>query len=315
MEHFNPDLSLTSTQAAELLDVHPSTVKRWCNDGALASSKTDGGHRRIHLEDLQLFARENEIDTILSPFHPYEPHVWTALQELQDEDSFRRFHSLAMSWVFRGQLQRLHDLFLTLARSEIIPFSRFCDEGIRGLMEQVGGAWHAGKLRAGEEHMVTQAMIEVLLEYRREVAGSLPRGHGERIAVVGSTEGNQHHLGSLCVRVLLERKGWEVYYLGPDVPVEDFGAIQEGRGAGLVCISLTPPATTGEVARLVRILSEFYDAEHPYTLALGGSLASPVDPDATEGPFERVDMYGSCTELEMSLDQGGPIPRAEEVQA
>ena len=43
-------------------------------------------------------------------------------------------------------------------------------------------------------------------------------------------------------------------YLGPDVPIEDFGVIQRGRGASLVCISLTPPAAAGDVARAVRIL-------------------------------------------------------------
>jgi excisionase family DNA binding protein len=45
MERIPDIVALTSTEAASLLDVHPSTVKRWCNDGELDSELTPGGQR------------------------------------------------------------------------------------------------------------------------------------------------------------------------------------------------------------------------------------------------------------------------------
>ena len=104
--------------------------------------------------------------------------------------------------------------------------------------------------------MVTEVLVEVLLRLRSEIGGSrlgaaeangaarsgnglgaMENGNGRSaagphrsepgstgIAVVGSMEGDRHSLAPQCLRLLLERRGWEVFYLGADVPVEDFSA-------------------------------------------------------------------------------------------
>lgn len=305
MDTFNPDLTLTSTQAADLLDVHPSTVKRWCNDGDLGYDTTSGGHRRIHLNAVTDFARSRGIRTILTPFHPYEPHVWTALQDVEQDGSFRRVHSLAMGWIHRGRLQRVARLFDALGHTRSVSLCRFLDEAVRGLMEDVGRAWHEGRLRAGEEHMVSQVMMEVLLRLRDRDRETRPRPDlPNGLAVVGSVEGNQHHLGALAVRVLLERLDWDVLYLGPDVPIEDFALIQKSRGAGLVCVSMPPPAAVGDVARVVGVLREYYDVSQPYALALGGAVPDAVDDDVLDGPFHAVGLFDRCVTFADALTSG-----------
>lgn len=305
MERFNPDLMLTTSEAADLLSVHPSTVKRWCNDGELASDKTQGGHRRVHLQDAVDFARARGLDTVLSPFHPYEPHVWSALQELRSAGGFRRVHSLAMGWVTRGDTRRVTALFDAVARDPSVPFCRFCDEGLRGFMAQVGEAWAQGRLRIADEHLVTQAMTEVLLKLRAELRDQDvpgPNAEGRPVAVVGTMEGNRHHVGSLCVRLLLERLGWDVYYLGGDVPVEEFAVIQRGRDASLVCVSVPPGAQMGDIGRALRILTEFYDPSRPYALAVGGGI--PRGLEALPGPFAAGRAFASCAALREALLEG-----------
>jgi molybdopterin-binding protein len=42
----------TSSQVAELLGVSPDTVRRWCDEGRLDSTRTSGGHRHISGRDL-----------------------------------------------------------------------------------------------------------------------------------------------------------------------------------------------------------------------------------------------------------------------
>lgn len=43
---------LTTTEAAAHLGVHPSTVRRWADEGDLPTMVTPGGHRRFALSDL-----------------------------------------------------------------------------------------------------------------------------------------------------------------------------------------------------------------------------------------------------------------------
>jgi excisionase family DNA binding protein len=42
--------------AAEILGVHPATVRNWADKGDLPSRRTPGGHRRFRRADLQLYA-------------------------------------------------------------------------------------------------------------------------------------------------------------------------------------------------------------------------------------------------------------------
>lgn len=51
---------LTTTEAAEHLGVHPSTLRRWADDGMITAMITPGGHRRFALSDLEAFRRQGE---------------------------------------------------------------------------------------------------------------------------------------------------------------------------------------------------------------------------------------------------------------
>lgn len=336
-----PQTELTSTETASLLDVHPSTVKRWCNDGELESDQTPGGHRRIRIDKAVDFARRRGIRTVLTPFHPFEPHVWTALRAATEDGSFEPLHGLALQWARRGEFERLEQLYLALGREESLSFVEFCDRAVRGLMTSVGDEWQDGKLRVGDEHMVSQAMTAALITLRREWidgrdgalgagngtngshagssgddAGTMGDGEGAHgngsgrlvrgrpRAVVGTMEDNQHQMGSLCVRLLLERKGWEVFYPGADVPVEDFGAIQRSREASLVCISLPMAGTIGDVSRTLSILSGLYDRARPYSVVFGGGGSLELEGKVTEGPFESVGFLRECGSLSEAVDDG-----------
>lgn len=47
-------------QAADLLGVHPATVRNWADRGELPSRRTPGGHRRFRRADLEGYARRSE---------------------------------------------------------------------------------------------------------------------------------------------------------------------------------------------------------------------------------------------------------------
>ncbi len=42
-------------EAAAVLDVHCSTVRRWMDDGKLDGVRTAGGHRRVRTESLRKY--------------------------------------------------------------------------------------------------------------------------------------------------------------------------------------------------------------------------------------------------------------------
>ncbi len=62
----NPEW-LSLKDAAALLGVHPSTVRKWSNDGKLPVHLTDGGHRRYRTSEVELWRKAqdapDEVDT------------------------------------------------------------------------------------------------------------------------------------------------------------------------------------------------------------------------------------------------------------
>ena len=60
-ETIAPDSLLTSTQVGNLLQVNPSSVKKWVNNGHIIAFRTPGGHRRIRALDLVAFLDSHKI--------------------------------------------------------------------------------------------------------------------------------------------------------------------------------------------------------------------------------------------------------------
>lgn len=59
METTERDTWLPLSKAAKRLNVHPSTLRRWGDNGALPMLLTPGGHRRFAVSDLERFAQEH----------------------------------------------------------------------------------------------------------------------------------------------------------------------------------------------------------------------------------------------------------------
>jgi len=292
---------LTTSDVGEVLQVHPSTVKRWSDEGSLQAEKTSGGHRRFRVSAVLEAAREKGMPTFLDIFHPWEANAWLAITEAARNLDFRRLHSLALNWLHQGETDLLGRLLHSVGARAEIPFEQFLDHGVRGFMSRVGEEWRDGRLQVGEEHMATHVVSEALLRLRPgwDMPGvpTDPNGGPPRVAVVGAMEGDLHDLGALSVRILLEREGWRVYYLGANVPLEEFAAIQRGQVASLVCISFSPENTLPDLQRAIRVLTEFHRPRYPYSLALGGGFPDLSKGKLPEGPFQELSLFRSAGEF------------------
>lgn len=56
-----PDRLLTSHDVGRMLQMDPSSIVKWVNDGILPAYRTPGGHRRIKASDLLSFLREHKM--------------------------------------------------------------------------------------------------------------------------------------------------------------------------------------------------------------------------------------------------------------
>jgi excisionase family DNA binding protein len=51
---------LSLSQAAQLLGIHPTTLRRWADNGSVPAKVTPGGHRRFLRAELQVFLAQSQ---------------------------------------------------------------------------------------------------------------------------------------------------------------------------------------------------------------------------------------------------------------
>jgi excisionase family DNA binding protein len=272
--------AISPRQAAELLGVHASSIKRWCNAGALECWHTPGGHRRIPVERVFEFAESESIDCSLLEFAPHTLEVWEGLDEARRDGAFDKLVDLAYTWLAEDHPDATYRLLRTLLDFDF-SLAQIFDRVIGPLMGRIGMAWEASRLAIGDEHRMTHTVTEMLIHLRYDLAMDEP-AEDAPVAIVGCTQAEYHELGALMVRILLEHAGWHVYYLSADVPTEEFAAQQVKHRASIVAISVMPPRGAPEASRLTRVLAQLYQKSTPYRLAIGGSL---VEEKRTTGPL------------------------------
>jgi diguanylate cyclase (GGDEF)-like protein len=138
-------------------------------------------------------------------------------------------------------------------------------------MRSIGAGWQRGELTVADEHLATAITHDVLAFLFPRV---LARGTRTRERVMlAAAQGEHHVLGLLMVADILEGAGFDVVYLGPDLPVDSLlAACEKHRPAVLglsASMALNVPALLNELVQVAQL-------ESPPLLMVGGRALLPA---------------------------------------
>lgn len=127
---------------------------------------------------------------------------------------------------------------------------------IQPAQHEIGRLWQENAITVAQEHLAT-AITQVALA---RLYGQLPRRTPNgRNVIVACPEGERHDLGARVTADFLEMAGFEVRYLGADVPNDDLVKIVAERKPDLLALSVTMaenlPAAQDAVDRVCRATS------------------------------------------------------------
>lgn len=140
---------------------------------------------------------------------------------------------------------------LAVAREALQAGANLFDvyEGIiRDALYEIGRRWATTQITVAEEHMasaVTQFVLAAL--YETMPAAAVDRGR----AVVTGVAGEMHQIGANIIADALEADGWDVRFLGTNIPEQAILATISEHDPALVGISLTTVASIARVATLI----------------------------------------------------------------
>jgi MerR family transcriptional regulator, light-induced transcriptional regulator len=251
---------LRLSEAARILEVGDTTLKRWTEDGRLPSERTLGGHRRF---------RRDEVMRLRSQLSGEKP---TNGSEADSPDSRRWLDVPGDPTEPSAMMGRL-----MLLRSESRDWAETCDRLCSGLLAEIGERWSVGKMTCAQEHAMSRS-LEVGLA---KIGHHFPVSPTAATIVLACPPGERHTLGLTMVELVLRERGFRVSFLGGDVPARD--VVETIRKVRPIAVGLGASACarpSGELSEPARAVGAAC-SEVGARLFLGGGAAWPPVRGAT----------------------------------
>jgi DNA-binding transcriptional MerR regulator/methylmalonyl-CoA mutase cobalamin-binding subunit len=222
---------------------------------------TERGHSiarlaKSSLEELQRTARDHELP---------EPRGTKPLADGGEAEEFRSAALEAVRKLDGGDLQAV------LERAAVtLGVPDFLDQVAGPCLQAIGQGWSEGSLSIGQEHLASAVFRRVLGWILRvyEVKNGAPR------LVVATPPRHIHELGAMLAADAAAAEGWDVTYLGADLPIAEILASARQVGANAVALSVVYPKAD---ASLIIDLEQLRRGLDPRIAVLAGGAAAVED--------------------------------------
>ncbi len=302
--------------------INPDTLRAWERRYGLPQpARSEGGHRLYSARDIDTIKWLNSrliegmsISKAVNLWRTLESSGSDPLAEMPspltvptaappvDVSAGAKIEELCAEWV-RACLdfdEASADYIVTHAFALFPPETVLFEILFAGL-SQIGDLWYQRQATVQQEHFAAAFVSKRL---NALVASAPPPLHQERI-VVGCPPKEEHSLSALLITYLLRSRGWNVVYLGANVPLENFQDTIVSVSPSLVVLTAQMLAAAAELKDVAVVL-----AEEGVHLAFGGMIFNRA-PSLTKqipGFYLGEDLRNALPMLEHLLTSTPPLP-------
>ena len=224
----------------------PDTLRAWERRYGLPQpQRTKGGHRLYSAHDIKvlkwLVARQQEGMSIsravshlkqllaegIDPFATDEP----ATPPIPEEGNIAR---LREAWVTAciGYNETLAENALNQAFA-MYPQELVCTAVLQKGLVEIGDLWYTGKVSVQQEHFASALAMRRI---QNLITAAPPATRPESI-VIGCPAGEMHEFSPLFFALFLRRRGWQVTYLGANIPLHEMQSTLKALNSDLLIMA------------------------------------------------------------------------------
>ena len=273
---------LTTKELAAAVGASESSMRRWTDSGAIQTSRTVGGHRRIPVSEAIRFIRETHSALVRPDILGLGPiDRASGIAAEPDAGAGRLFDALNEGDATSARAIVLGQFLAGASLAAIF------DGPLGGAMRRVGELWQHGPSGILVEHRASDIAVQIISELRRLLP---PAGESAPVAVGGAPQGDPYLLPSMMAAAVMVEAGYRDVNFGPQTPVHLLAEAAEAQAARIVWLSVSVEghALGNDVEALAQRLRA-RDAQ----LVVGGRHASDVAPR----PAANVHVLQTMSEL------------------
>lgn len=188
----------------------------------------------------------------------------------------------------------------------IYPVKMVCHEIFQKGLSHIGDLWFHNKATIQQEHFTSALIVERLSALM--VAAPAPNRIGRILVACPNYE--DHTISLLLLSLLLRYRGWEVIYLGSQVPITQLKNTLEVINPNLVVLGAQRIETASYLAKTAQFLND-----HGVMTAFGGSVFNllPAINERICGHFLGESIDDAVAAVSQIMAFTPPVPKKEEV--
>lgn len=159
---------------------------------------------------------------------------------------------------------------------------------------EIGDLWVANKVSVATEHLCTAITENLMTLVHPLIFNQVYTG---KKAIVACVANEYHQIGGKMVADVLELCGWDTYFLGANVPVEDLLFMIDEKRPRLLCLSLSILFNMHNLDRVIRKVRE---KRVDLPIIIGGK-AFEFATDKVVAPYHNVKLVNSLQDLKYEL--------------
>ena len=249
----------------------PHAIRAWERRYHVVSPKRDSNNRRFYTEhdierltllreatgagfpisqvvdytDDELREIVGEMNVIDLPLRKPEMVKGRDISVVKDNEVYIESFMSALDQMDRKALENL----LISCETEI-GRNALLERVILPLMERIGELWRRGEVRVSHEHLASH----VVRTFLGNLLSSQKAFPGAPNALVTTPSDQWHDIGALAAAVTAASEGWNVSYLGPNLPAEEIAGAAKYNNSSVVILSLIYPEKDPAVIQELRKL-------------------------------------------------------------
>lgn len=300
----------------------PDTLRAWERRyGVPNPERTQGGHRLYSQYEIDmlkwLVARQEEGMSISHAVELWQQlegdgqnplaATGTAVAEpMFSHITGERVDDLREAWIDAcldfDEYQAQHLLARAFA---LFPLETVCYEVLQQGLTEIGQGWYEGKITVQQEHFASA----LALRQMEALMAALPASSRSSRIIVACPPGEQHTFSSLLISLMLRRHGWDVVYLGANVPLDRMEATVKQLKCAMVIMSAQTLSAAANMLPMAEMLQGL-----GVPLAFGGAVFNhiPHIAEAIPGHFLGKTLEKVPHTVEKLIQNMPPISKAKE---
>lgn len=202
-------------EAARILGVNVSTIKRWSSDGKLRCIRTAGGHRKFEMSHLTEFIQSGRRPTTRVNSFPIDKAEDGRISEWILKSDFKNLVNHVQKQAIHCNRNKILDVFKGMVLAKV-PLYDIYDHLITPTLHQIGSTWEKGQISVIEEHFASQTIKDAIIRLQGMI--NFP---DKKLGVVMAMnlQNELHDIVLKMVDHILEYRGYKVLYSGQLTPL------------------------------------------------------------------------------------------------